>query len=60
MQPRFLLSLTTDDQTSTRLNPISSSLLYRSMLSVAIALGTLALVLPISGMLWFWFVRSQD
>jgi protein-S-isoprenylcysteine O-methyltransferase Ste14 len=30
------------------------------MLSVYIALGTLILVLPISGLLWFWFVRSQD
>jgi len=30
------------------------------MLSVFIALGTLILILPASGMLWFWFVRSQD
>jgi hypothetical protein len=30
------------------------------MLSVAIALGTLVVVLPTSGLLWFWFVRSQD
>gem|GEM_PF-2154489 len=30
------------------------------MLSVAIALGTLAVVIPTSGIMWFWFVRSQD
>lgn len=30
------------------------------MISVAIAIGTLLLVLPLSGLLWFWFVRSQD
>jgi hypothetical protein len=30
------------------------------MISVAIGLAILVTVLPITGFLWFWFVRSQD
>lgn len=30
------------------------------MLSVFIALAILVVVLPITAMLWFWFVRSHD
>jgi hypothetical protein len=39
---------------------LPASFILKIMISVAIALGTLMLVLPVSGLLWFWFVRSQD
>ena len=56
----FLFPVRSSPQAGQRSEPTLPRSSCKLMISVFIGLGILAIVLPVSGLLWFWFVRSQD